>query len=331
MSVNSFFKIALIVFCNYLFFACDDNSSNTMEHNSSFTATRIGDHVQISVPSASGIAKYKDAIYAVGDNSPYLFRMDTDGNVLERVLLLSEYADSDDDIEIEKPLKPDFESIELVYKEKLYILGSGSLSPTRDLLIIYDFKNTQKITRISLTNFFKKIKECDFMEGFELNIEGTALVGDNFYFFNRSNNCFFDFPIKDFDAICLGQKSFYEPRVQYLKLPKLKGIQAGVSGACGGLKGNQLVITASVEDTENAYDDGEILGSYVGLITLNESGKLKEIQISKIDNLLTKKKVKVESICVHKKVDDTNLEVILVTDNDGKASTFFKCLIELPN
>lgn len=325
------FQITTILVFGTFLFACTNNLKQVMDETSLFKVTRTGDHVQISVPSASGITKYKDAIYAIGDDSPYLFRMDTDGNVLERILLLDEYVDADDDIIIEKSLKPDFESIELVNKEMLYILGSGSKSPLRDLLIIYDFKNAEIITRVSLSNFYQNIKDCSFMNGFELNIEGTAVVGDNFYFFNRSNNCFFDFPIADFDAICKGEIPFYEPRVQYLKLPKLKGIQAGVSGATGGLKMDKLVFTASVENTGNAYDDGEILGSFVGLLTLDKSGKLVDMQISTIENLVTKKKVKVESVCVNKKIDDSNLEVILVTDNDGKASTFFKCLIQLPN
>jgi hypothetical protein len=168
------------------------------------------------------------------------------------------------------------------------------------------------------------------MKGAELNIEGTALLNNRLYFFNRSNNCFFDYSLRDFNAISKGEIPFYEPRAQFLDLPKLKGIKAGVSGACG-IKGNQIIFSASVEDTYNAYDDGEILGSFMGLLVLNKKGELEKMHISAIENLEQKKKVKVESICLHKQLEKNKLEVLLVTDNDGKASTFFKCSVELTN
>jgi hypothetical protein len=40
----------------------------------------------------------------------------------------------------------------------------------------------------------------------------------------------------------------------------------GISGACYDEKNDVLFLTASAEDTNNAYDDGEIIGSTLAIV-----------------------------------------------------------------
>ena len=39
------------------------------------------------VPSASGIAKFQDDFFVIGDDSPFLFRLDKEFNVLSKTLI----------------------------------------------------------------------------------------------------------------------------------------------------------------------------------------------------------------------------------------------------
>ena len=51
-----------------------------------------------------------------------------------------------------------------------------------------------------------------------------------------------------------------------ITIGKLNEINLGISGACYDEKNDILLLTASAEDTSNAYDDGEIIGSVIGVV-----------------------------------------------------------------
>jgi len=55
-------------------------------------------------------------------------------------------------------------------------------------------------------------------------------------------------------------------------LDKIDGVSAGISGASISEDG-LLVISASAEETDNWYDDGEIAGSSIGIIQISDLEK----------------------------------------------------------
>jgi hypothetical protein len=109
-----------------------------------------------------------------------------------------------------------------------------------------------------------------------------------------------------------------------LKLPG----DAGVSGLTYLAKEDLLIFTASEEETGNAYDDGAIGGSYVGLIR-NISAKLTMDEVAP-DNWMPLVEVhtdfvgqKIESVCAYNE-DTDKTELLLVADNDDGTSKVFR-------
>jgi hypothetical protein len=79
-------------------------------------------------PSASGITYYNKQFYIIGDDASNLLILDSNLIIKDSIQLYS-FAEK----RIPKVVKPDLESITLIADNKLLLLGSGSLSPTRNV------------------------------------------------------------------------------------------------------------------------------------------------------------------------------------------------------
>ena len=110
-------------------------------------------------------------------------------------------------------------------------------------------------------------------------------------------------------------------------MPKINGLEAGFSGAT--ILGNPpyLIFTAAVEDAPNAYDDGEILGSFIGVIKINNGAIADDFLIQQIPN--PGFPLKVESVIVDQILSDTQTDLVLVTDNDGAPSEVIRLRMTL--
>ena len=276
---------------------------------------------EISTPSASGIVKYNDSLLIIGDNSPYLYCFDLNGKFVSKQLIFE--AITNEFGIIEKKWKPDFESMELVNEHQIYIFGSGSKSPERDVLVIVFLQENYRTEVVNLSSFYTEIKGLKEFAAIELNIEACTILNGRIFFFNRSGNLFFSFLMDDFNSIIFNEESFISPKIYQLRLPSIKGIEAGFSGATGVEASNQIIFTASVENTPNAYDDGEILGSFIGMIEFNDENEIESYSADPLmenDNFL---KIKVESVCLNH-ISLADIELFLVTDNDGGSSQLMK-------
>ena len=85
---------------------------------------------------------------------------------------------------------------------------------------------------------------------------------------------------------------------------------------------SKIIFTASVENTDNAYDDGEILGSFIGIIDLsnNEISSLFDFCMVPQD----KSKLKIESVAIDDENSIGNTTLILIADDDQGSSTLIK-------
>lgn len=277
-----------------------------------------------SVPGASGVAVHNSHIYIVGDNAPFLFEIGLDGKLSERhtIHTLEHYKAPS----IMKSRKPDFEAMELIdfnSEKEILIFGSGSKSPQRDVFkrILPDRDFETKTYEIS--DFYAHLKNLHILQNFELNIEAVAEYEGKIYLFNRGKNLIFLFDYRHFLQYLEGEQGIPEIEVTEVELPKIKGLSAGFSGATLIPLSNLVLFTCSVEDTPNAYDDGDVLGSFIGIMDLNDldSGKVRYYLLNLKEGV---SEVKVESIAISKRISKREAEIIMVTDSDGADSELLK-------
>lgn len=270
----------------------------------------------VGMPSGSGIARHGDIYYAIGDDSPYLFTLDQDFQVIDRTLILDTPPLED---RISKTEKPDFEALELIHDRELVLFGSGSKSPQRDVFFRILLEDKMLIERYVLTDFYRNIKEMPLMQGSELNIEAAAFDQNRLFLFNRKKNVVFEFDYDRLLQYLRGEATFPTPKFHTFTLPKINNIEAGFSGAAILPKASKIIFTASVEATDNAYDDGEILGSLIGIIDLSEEAISDTFDYCLIAN--AKEKLKVESVTVVKENSDRSAVLVLLADDDKGNST----------
>lgn len=278
-----------------------------------------------NIPSASGIIKFHDDFYVIGDDSPYLFHIDKDFNLLNKTLIHSSERLTRNTIP--KFHKPDFEAMEMVSDTEILVFGSGSKSPERDVCVAVEIGNKISFKEYDISSFYDHIRNMEIMQGYELDIEGLAFDGDLLFLLNRGRNIIFSFSYKAFMKYCHTGQDFPIPKTKLFVLPSISGLQAGFSGASSFENKPYLIFTAAVEDAPNAYDDGDILGSFIGITGLKNGEIGEELIITRIPE--PGFPLKVESVIIDKIISDTQTDLVLVTDNDGKPSEIIRARMTL--
>lgn len=268
------------------------------------------------IPSASGIELYKDKLYIIGDDACWLFILNKSGNLLEKIPLLKKKKLSNKPIS--KKHKPDLEAMTFVkYKGEniLLIFGSGSKPEKREKLFMVYPDRKHKVEKYSLADLYvelvgKKKKVST------LNIEAAAANNSSVYLLHRGNiskkNIVFNFSLKEFAAYILKEKKKAPVSgFRVCRLPHINSIPAGFSGA-SMLDENRILFSASVENTEDEIDDGEILGSFIGI----HNTETKELHSTSLKKGPKPLPLKIESVCLlHSHGDKHTL--LAVTDSDG--------------
>ncbi|KEO74919.1 hypothetical protein EL17_04380 [Anditalea andensis] len=276
-----------------------------------------------NIPAASGIGIHEKHMLIIGDNSPYLYLLDHTAKPLSKIPIypLDNYKDG----EIAKSIKPDFEALELVkgkVDDEVLIFGSGSKSPQRDIFIHVTLAEQPVIKTYNLVSFYNQLRDNKILRGYELNIEAVALYENKLMLFNRGKNLIFIYDYEEFLRFLNSKAPYPPPSVKELELPKINGFVSGFSGATVIPETSTLIFTTSVEDTPNAYDDGEVLGSFICMIDLD---RLDEgVKHFLIEDRNQPMKIKVESVTVLNKISESKIEILLVTDSDGGESLLLK-------
>jgi hypothetical protein len=111
--------------------------------------------------------------------------------------------------------------------------------------------------------------------------------------------------------------------LRQIELPESNGIVAGFSGACLVPASNDILFTASLEDTPNVIDDGPSLGSFLGKIHYSRYPDKKPVTVRvTIDGNLYPGKI--ESIAIEKVISENEIEALVVTDNDEGPSELLR-------
>lgn len=265
-----------------------------------------------NVPSGSGITKFNDAYYVIGDDSPFLFRLDKAFNVVDKTRLVE--SNNITNGRIIKSEKPDFESLERIGENEIVVFGSGSKSPERDVFIRVLFKDGVEIEKYDISEFYNKLRSLPILQDSELNIEATAFFNKQIYLFNRRKNIIIKCKYKELLSYIKDEGTFPKIEIKEYLLPDIEGVESGFSGATILKNNPKIVFTASAEDTDNAYDDGEILGSLIGMIDITNDSLGEISDYCLIPN--TQVKLKVESVSIEEEIASGKTKVVMVTDDD---------------
>ena len=296
-----------------------------------------GPVVDTKLPSGSGMSWYDGHYFVVGDDSPYLFTLDRKFAISNRFLLKAYPVGANG--RIPKALKPDYEAMATVrWNGTVWnlILGSGS-AETRQVgyLVSLDGRFTSYARDMGTL-----YHDFAVLAGFEadqlVNIEALAIANDTAYFFNRGNagrNLLLQVPLDELMSYMQGAtEKITGIRLHEALLPGLKGVPAGFSGADFWPEIDSLVYSASVEQTDNARDDGAVLGSYLGLIPLSMLRGGATLDLTRSAQLIAKDNApvatKVESVVLSHTDRDTATGALL-SDNDDGSSAYFDLRLTL--
>lgn len=297
-----------------------------------------GPVVEKQLPSGSGMSWHAGRYFVVGDDSPWLFVLDRKFAITRRVLLKDYPVQGNG--RIAKDVKPDYEAMATVrWKGSVWnlILGSGGKKGPREtgLLVPADFKS-DAYTRDMAVLYRDFAALAGFKAGQFVNIEAVAIARGDAYLFNRGNadrNLLFKVALADLLAFMTGNTDrIADIRMHEARLPRLEGTEAGFSGADYWPEIDSLVYSASVEGTDNAHDDGAVLGSYLGLIPLSTLKDGAPLDLTRSARRLTQRgtpvKTKVESIALTR-TDRHRAVGALVSDNDDGTSEFFDLVLTI--
>ena len=282
------------------------------------------------ISSGSGLGAINDTVFIVGDDAEYIARFSVEDSSFRRMRLYPNAPLN----RIDRSIKHDLESCvvwPVANNNFLVAFGSGGVSSFRDTLFAIHVNDTAQHFKRSLLSLYHAIKKKCGLEDNELNIEGAALTTDQLYLFNRGKNFLVSFDRSDFKNYLFEPDTTYTPpfKILNVSLPVVDGYPVGFSGACT-LNEEELLFTASVEETSDFTKDGEIKGSYIGVLRLANDTAVTVKALHKLrDNSGNYVSDKLESIEIIGK-GKGHIKAFAVADNDNGSSKLFELTIKLP-
>ena len=245
----------------------------------------------IGIGSASGLIYKDNSLFIIGDNSGFLYEYSIESKNLERHQIIENAAEN-----IAKKEKPDFEAI-THFGDNLYVFGSGSTEKRNKMVQINTLE--KEITTNDLTDLYAVMQSFAEIKPEDFNIEGAVYTGEEWYLFNRGNGK----SEKNVMFTIQGKNLVNEFNIlsNSYKLHKIKGVRSSFTDAVA--LDNKIYFLSTAEDTDSTYNDGEILGSFIGCI---------DAKTMKID--------------FTKKISDTHkFEGLTVYKNNGRTIEFLLC------
>lgn len=281
------------------------------------------------VPSASGLEHVGEEYYAIGDNAPWVYVLDTTFEMTVK-FSLGTYSVTEGGV-MSKSAKHDFEAMtEMKWNggEYLFIFGSGSKQPYRFEGKLIDVANKVVVQTYSLQKFYEILREEAKLNPEELNIEAAATLSGKLYLFNRGKNRVVVADVDHFMEFITGETVTLKMKSYSIDLPKINDVKAGFSGAVGDAQSERILFTASVENTSHWVQDGEIFGSFIGVIDVRDLQQHYAPQTIQMKAKNGKVDFKAESISIVETKGDL-YKCAIVTDNDGLNSELLQVELRL--
>ncbi len=294
--------------------------------NNKITATILRE-TSLPLPSASGVEIVDSTAYVIADDAPFLYQLNAETLALTAQTQLFETDDFADG-RLPKKLKPDLEALTAcTWPERgsgLLLLGSGS-KPRRQVgywlpLPAGAAIQAQPLDLQALYDQCRAVLPPDT----KLNIEAAASSDNELLLLQRNvgagaGGVLLRFGLAEALAHLAGTAPAPAPVAQAYQLPEIDGCAAGFSGAT--VHAGRLWVTASVEITDDPVLDGELLGSFVGVLDL-ATAAAQFARLVWADGRPYRGKV--EGLAWQ-----TGGELLLVTDDDAGGSTALRVSCEM--
>lgn len=215
--------------------------------------------------AASGLALHGGRLVVAQDDASFLAVVASDGVA---AIALPRGVDGRRRFEVaigNKLDKLDLESCVAV-DDELWAFGSGSL-PMREKICRVQHGPPRVL---EASPFYRRLREA---LGCALNIEGAARVGDQLWLFHRGNTGAADVGPAVLRVDLSALRAWLDARgpvpaiadVEVFDLGAIEGAPLGFTDAVA--YAGAVLYLASAEATDNAIDDGRVLGSQLGVIT----------------------------------------------------------------
>ncbi len=301
-----------------LFISCDQ--SKFMELTVLHRRTLEG------ISAASGIETLDDRIYIIGDNIPWLYQLDDALQTTRKFRIASDSGMVDG--VIPKGFKPDFEATAMTHwngEPVLLVFGSGSKSPERDTMVRLNPVSGKGIRSWPMDQIYKAARKVAGLKKKDFNIEAAVATETDLYLFNRGKNQVFHYRLSEFFEMLETGTASPPAGVYPVRLPAIRGIRSGFSGATLVPGENRILFTASVENTENWIDDGQILGSFAGILDLGALAGNPAPECRQLQENGGPMAVKIESVAVQRVVPGA-IHMVLVSDSDDGKSELLEAV-----
>ena len=274
-------------------------------------------------PSASASVFYNGKLVIAGDDAPNIVSINKQMVVTDTIDIY--HGELDAQGRIAGELKHDLEAAEqfsVMGSPYLVFLGSGTYTDTREKALVYSML-TQQVNWVSIKPFYRSLRTVANLSKSEfINIEGLASNQSTVFLLSRGShgpNLIFSIPKQAFTDYIWGTSNVIpDASVQRVTLPAISDVSATLSGATWHQASQQLIITASVVDS-----DDTILGSYITSIDANKLVSEKPIDLSRHACLIShheqKLASKVESVAITQD-SDSGYTGTLTADNDDGTS-----------
>lgn len=277
-----------------------------------------------SVPSGSALHSVDGLLYVISDDAPFIYRCTPEGSLVDSVPLAFLGTTFH---RIPKAHKPDFEASvigRIRGRDCIFAFGSGSVETVRDSGIVVQLANIEDQQHFSLSPFYAHIRSTLGIAVKDFNIEGAALRDDKLILFNRGTNHLIQTSLAGLVQHVLEGSPPPSVTGQIIELAKTGPYITGISGA-DFIDDTHLLFCASVEATQDWFADGEVLGSYVGVIELREAELPKVLEfLPLLDGAGSRAKEKLESIALKDsawiKGEKFKPRLIGLVDNDDGTS-----------
>ncbi|WP_207493860.1 DUF6929 family protein [Aridibaculum aurantiacum] len=282
----------------------------------------------LDFPSGSSLEIHNQQLILIGDDASSILLLDKQYNRIDSLSIDTSHV-----VRLAKNIKHDYEASAIIPYNgvaTLICFGSGSTDKRKSGLLIPLPASGQSVLEVKdLAAVFSAIEKAGIKE---INIEGAATINDKLVLVNRANqqqtqNTFIMLPVA-----AVHDTATLHVQTCNIQLPASELI-AGISGLAYLAEKDILIFTASTEETTNAFDDGAIGDSYIGMIN-NASSALQSGQV----NVTTWHQLpavspqfdgqKIESIAIES-VKGDKVIAHLVADNDKGNSVLFRIAIDL--
>lgn len=247
------------------------------------------------IGAASGLVIIDNNIYLLADHASYLYCYEMITQQLSKISLTNTPQDI-----LAKADKFDLEAI--VHKdESLFLFGSGSTSK-RHQAFQYNLA-THVVTRQDLSDLHQTVQTLAKLQTDELNLEGAIYSSSQWLFFQRGNG------LSAINGIFILDNDDFSPpyKLEFIPitLPQIQDTTASFTDAIQ--VGEFIYFLAAVESSASTYEDGEVLGSFIGRMCL------KQKKIDYVQQISQQHKF--EGLALYRQSAD-QVEFLLCEDND---------------